>query len=359
MNRTVASVIFLALATPTSSAQRVSSDFTFTGLVWPGSTPEIPFQVSASLIGSVPYDAPFPAAVHAIRNAAERWNVEGRANVRLTFAGLTAVRDVADDGINAILYEDGPCPYAHDGLMATFLHRRGSVVHGFDVVIYRGGLLRGRNFWTARTALYPWETDLEGVITHEFGHVLGLGHSERNATVMSSPCHRPTLSTRHLTRSDVEGLQVLYGTESSHGLTVTPVNPVPGDDLVFALDCPQAAGRPFLLLASARDDRIPLRMMDPGDSRLLALDPQYVPVTDVLGRTTQGFGVLDLRGRASCRVRIPANDAYAGMTLHVTLLTFDPHHLNGLLDVGPARIVRIGVPASVEAHVGEDPERDR
>jgi hypothetical protein len=56
-----------------------------------------------------------------------------------------------------------------------------------------------------------WEADLVGVLTHEFGHVLGLGHSRvEGATMMnvSAPAWTDQLST--LTQDDVDGLCSLY-----------------------------------------------------------------------------------------------------------------------------------------------------
>ncbi|KAJ9563936.1 hypothetical protein OSB04_009096 [Centaurea solstitialis] len=67
----------------------------------------------------------------------------------------------------------------------------------------------------------PAAMDLESVAVHEIGHLLGLGHSSVEEAVMF-----PTISAGvrkvELARDDVEGIQVLYGTNPDSNGTVGP-----------------------------------------------------------------------------------------------------------------------------------------
>ncbi|KAK9074665.1 hypothetical protein SSX86_007263 [Deinandra increscens subsp. villosa] len=67
----------------------------------------------------------------------------------------------------------------------------------------------------------PTAMDLESVAVHEIGHLLGLGHSSVEDAIMF-----PTISSGvrkvELARDDVEGIQVLYGTNPDNNGTTGP-----------------------------------------------------------------------------------------------------------------------------------------
>lgn len=47
-------------------------------------------------------------------------------------------------------------------------------------------------------------------MTHEFGHLLGMGHSRHNAAVMA-PFYKGYEKNFHLDVDDVQGIQTMYG----------------------------------------------------------------------------------------------------------------------------------------------------
>ncbi|CAH1424689.1 unnamed protein product [Lactuca virosa] len=67
----------------------------------------------------------------------------------------------------------------------------------------------------------PSAMDLESVAVHEIGHLLGLGHSSVEDAIMF-----PTISSGirkvELARDDVEGIQVLYGSNPDSNSTIGP-----------------------------------------------------------------------------------------------------------------------------------------
>ncbi|KAJ0818210.1 putative matrilysin [Helianthus annuus] len=63
--------------------------------------------------------------------------------------------------------------------------------------------------------------DLESVAVHEIGHLLGLGHSSVENAIMY-PTIASGVKKVELDRDDVEGIQVLYGTNPDNNGTVGP-----------------------------------------------------------------------------------------------------------------------------------------
>ncbi|CAJ1931591.1 unnamed protein product [Sphenostylis stenocarpa] len=65
--------------------------------------------------------------------------------------------------------------------------------------------------------------DLESVAVHEIGHLLGLGHSSVEEAIMY-----PTITAKtrkvELTQDDIEGIQVLYGSNPNYTVTSTSGN---------------------------------------------------------------------------------------------------------------------------------------
>ncbi|MGI8926348.1 MAG: matrixin family metalloprotease [Tepidiformaceae bacterium] len=73
--------------------------------------------------------------------------------------------------------------------------------------------------WTTGT---PSNIDVQSVITHEFGHAVGLGHSASSAAVMYATYGAGT-SKRALTPDDINGLVAIYGA-TAPGPTNTPTS---------------------------------------------------------------------------------------------------------------------------------------
>ncbi|GAB4322886.1 MAG: hypothetical protein Kow0010_03900 [Dehalococcoidia bacterium] len=67
--------------------------------------------------------------------------------------------------------------------------------------------------WTTGT---PISFDVQSVATHEFGHALGLGHSEHASAVMYAT-YPQGANKQQLTQDDIDGAVAIYGTGSGGG----------------------------------------------------------------------------------------------------------------------------------------------
>lgn len=191
-------MLALALMSSTSLAFEVMSKDSGAEMRWPS----FPVSWSVNAQNGAGLD-PNTAAVVAQR-AAEAWEVEGTA-VKLSYVGTTEASTSGHDGEAAVYFVDHDWPWDESLLAMTssYSDAAGNFV-GFDIAV--------------NTQDHDWAMDgdadaidLQNTLTHEWGHVLGLGHSEFDvlATMHASASPGET-HKRDLAQDDVDGLFHLY-----------------------------------------------------------------------------------------------------------------------------------------------------
>lgn len=188
--------IFAALGIGASHLTAYSTE----GHVWGKST--VPYYVNPA--NKYISDS---AAVAAIKSSASGWS--GYANIQLSYAGNTSDASLSNNGVNEVFFRDdtssmlGETYWWYDGT--------GRLVDA-DIVIHENWTWYSANIGCTNGGYY-----VENTATHEFGHVLGLGHSSVDTATMwpsSGSCEtiRETLDP-----DDINGIQALYpgGTPSS------------------------------------------------------------------------------------------------------------------------------------------------
>ena len=70
--------------------------------------------------------------------------------------------------------------------------------------------------------------DIQGVMTHEYGHALGLGHSGFGAATMAPSVGAGQTSIRSIHSDDIAGLQCIYGVKNANKPLITGTDPDPG-----------------------------------------------------------------------------------------------------------------------------------
>lgn len=176
--------------------------YTTEGHVWSGST--VTYHVNPSSL-SVSSDA----ALAAVQAAANVWNTQGGAAIALRYGGTTSATGLVLDYTNNVFFRVD----AGNGYIAEtywWWDGSGRLVDA-DIVF---------------NEVYPFGTNtvgcqggyfIESVGAHEFGHVLGLGHSAVSTATMwpyGSACD-PSFQT--LDPDDIAGIQSLYPGGGSTG----------------------------------------------------------------------------------------------------------------------------------------------
>ncbi len=149
------------------------------------------------------------AAVAAVQTAASAWN--GVANIRLAYAGTTSGSSLTMNGKNEVFFRDDS-----SGYIAEAYWRYDGTGHlvDADIMYHENSKFYAGNAGCPGDGYY-----IENTGAHEFGHVLGLGHSSVDVATMWSSSYACEMTRETLDADDVAGLKSLYGGSSTTTLT--------------------------------------------------------------------------------------------------------------------------------------------
>jgi len=298
-------------------------------------------------------------AVHA---GFQTWQNVASANISFSFQGTTPVSAVGRDGVNLVTFQDETTPLGSSTLAVTLSFFE---IQGSDLVTVEADILfNSIQSWS--TSGESGKVDVQGVLTHEAGHVLGLDHSGLLSSVMVPFMRSQQIDTRVLQFDDIAGVSEIYPGEvppvgEIRGFVKSGGAPVFGAHVV-AVD---AAGTTLVSTLSLQNGDYVLRFLPSGSYRVYA-EPLDQPVTDAnIGGLFTGirtdFGATFL-GNVSTFSDAQAALVAAGETTNVADILVLPPSATGLnLSVAatidpvpptPAMAPRISVGTSVRVRVG-------
>ncbi len=157
----------------------------------------------------------------AVMNAVESWETVG-AEIEFQYLGFSDVDEMGYDGDNVIyfseMWDEGESKAA---MTYNWTTEDGAIV-AFDIGI-------NAENWEWTVGEDSPVMDLENVMAHELGHVLGLGHSDiDDLATMWATTEPGELVKRSLRPDDENGLLANYGTQLPMGLACSSMGMASG-----------------------------------------------------------------------------------------------------------------------------------
>jgi uncharacterized protein (TIGR03437 family) len=154
----------------------------------------------------------FQAVISQIRGAAAVWNGVSSSGIRLAFGGLSSFTTPNASPEIDIVFDDDMPP----GLLAQtkpYVTANGGalVAGGATFVPIATSKIQLRKNLTSPFVQASYSDSFFLTVVHEFGHALGLQHTE-TASAMSTSYTRGTTKATPLTADDVAGVSLLYPT---------------------------------------------------------------------------------------------------------------------------------------------------
>jgi len=190
-----ASTVAAALATVLIFANDLAAYVT-NGVTWAQSP--VPYYLNPANM-----DGLSPANVEAaVRAGADAWPQQSGAAFSFTYAGQSSQTATTLDNINLVVFRNASNGSA---IATTYWWSNSSGILDADIVFWDGGF----TFFTG-TSGCSGGFYIEDIVTHEFGHALGLGHSTLPAATMYPSTSQCNMNNRTLDADDIAGVRFLY-----------------------------------------------------------------------------------------------------------------------------------------------------
>jgi matrixin/IPT/TIG domain-containing protein len=213
----------------------------------------------------------------AAQSSFRTWENVATADVRFIYRGTTTVASVGRDGMNVVSFADPTAPLGSSTIAATFSFFKrdstGLVIDEADIAF--------NSALDFSTSAEQNKFDIQSVLTHEIGHLLGLDHSAMVSSVMVPFGVSSQLDQRTLAYDDIAAITEIYpkpsagvGVGQIRGVVRSGGIPILGAHVVAV----NANGTALVSTLSQADGSFVLRFLPEGAYKIFA-EPLDLPVT--------------------------------------------------------------------------------
>jgi len=143
----------------------------------------------------------------AVKSGADAWGQQASANFSFSYGGRVSDSATTVDNRNVVIFRNA----SNGGAMATTYWWTGkNGIIDADIIFWDGAY----QFFAGTTGCSGGGY-IEDIVTHEFGHVLGLDHSAASDATMYAYISFCGQEMRSLAADDIAGVRALYGTSDS------------------------------------------------------------------------------------------------------------------------------------------------
>jgi hypothetical protein len=179
----------------------VTAGHSYSGHKW--NVRQVPYYVNP-----VSSDVSEEAALAAIQYAASAWSMQSNADFSFYYMGRTNSTTLSNNGKNEVFFRS-TSPGGNIAETYRYWNSAGTLVDT-DIVFYDGTYNFFTNYVGCSGGYY-----IEEIATHEFGHALGLNHSDVTTATMVAGAYSCANWKGSLDPDDVAGVEALYPPSSS------------------------------------------------------------------------------------------------------------------------------------------------